>query len=343
MKFFKNLNKIRENSIFNGIRKIGFFTLRKKMIFAISVVVLGSVLTAFGTAKLFELWLPYVSINIPFSVQLIIFSLIVAVISAHFISKLFFDPIKDLREGMQKIADGDFNTRVETKTSSAEIKELVAGFNMMAQELESTEILQTDFVSNVSHEFKTPINAIEGYTTLLQSAEGITDVENEYIEKILFNTRRLSSLVSNILLLSKIDNLSIQTHKERFQLDEQIRESIVALESAWEPKNIEFDVDLDDVVFYGNESLMRHVWDNLIGNAIKFSPENGEIKIRLREDKGNIIFTVADRGPGISENSEKHIFDKFYQEDTSHKEEGNGLGLPLVKRILTIANGKIQA
>ena len=128
---------------------------------------------------------------------------------------------------MRKVSQGDFSVKISTKSASPEIKELISGFNMMTDELESTEILQTDFVSNVSHEFKTPINAIEGYATLLQSTENIDDTENEYIEKILFNTRRLSSLVSNILLLSKIENQSIQTHREKFSLDEQIRETIV--------------------------------------------------------------------------------------------------------------------
>lgn len=343
MKLSKNTKSYREKDTFDSLRKrkVGFFNLRTRMIFAIAGVVLGSILIAFGITKLFEIWIPF-SINVPLLIQLNIFSLIVAIIAAHFISKLFFGPIKELREGMQKVADGDFGIRLETKSSSVEIQELVAGFNMMAQELGTTEMLQTDFVSNVSHEFKTPINAIEGYTTLLQSTDNIDEVENEYIEKILFNTKRLSKLVSNILLLSKIENLSIQTHKDRYGLDEQIRESILALETAWTVKNIDFDVDLDDLEYYGNEAMMYHVWDNLIGNAIKFSPENGEIKITLKKKKNTIIFTVEDYGPGLSEDAKKHIFDKFYQEDTSHKEEGNGLGLALVKRILSSVGGEIS-
>ena len=345
MKLTKNTKSNREKENFDSLRKrkVGFFTLRTRMIFAIAGVVLGSILIVFGITKLFELWIPIFATSVPLLIQLNIFSLIVAVIAAHFISKLFFGPIKELREGMQKVADGDFSTRVETKSSSIEIQELVAGFNMMAQKLGSTEILQTDFVSNVSHEFKTPINAIEGYTMLLQSTENIDEVENEYIEKILFNTKRLSTLVSNILLLSKIENQSIQTHKERYGLDEQIRESILALETAWSAKNIDFDVDLDDLEYFGNEAMMHHVWDNLIGNAVKFSPENSEIKITLKKKKNAIIFTVEDRGPGLSDDAMKHIFDKFYQEDTSHNEEGNGLGLALVKRILSIEGGEITA
>jgi len=276
-------------------------------------------------------------------IQLNIFSLVIALIATHFLSKMFFNPVKELQLGMEKIADGKFDTRLETTSSSKEIQEVFAGFNMMAHELESTEILQTDFVSNVSHEFKTPINAIEGYTTLLQSTDNIDEVENEYIEKILFNTRRLSSLVSNILLLSKLENQTIMAKKETYGLDEQVREAIVALEQAWEQKNIDFDVDLEDLEYFGSENAVYHVWTNLIGNAIKFSPQDGKIKIRLYKKESKIIFVIEDEGPGLSEEAQKHIFDKFYQADTSHKEEGNGLGLALVKRILTIENGEIIA
>ena len=213
----------------------------------------------------------------------------------------------------------------------------------MAKELESTEIVQSDFVSNVSHEFKTPINAIEGYTTLLQGCEGLTPEEQEYVEKILFNTKRLSTLVGNILLLSKLENQSIVTNKTNFRLDEQIRQSIVMLEPAWEAKSIEFDAELESIEYTGNESLLYHVWDNIISNAIKFSPENSEIKIRLSKSASNIVFTVEDEGPGISDTTKKHLFDKFYQEDTSHKSEGNGLGLALTSRILAICQGSIDA
>ena len=334
---------MKERDIFQKYRKQKVkFSLRTRMIIAVGVIVLASILISFGIAKLLEWLLPF-STSIPLLIQLNIFSLVIALIATHFLSKMFFDPIKELREGMQKIADGNFDTRLETKSTSDEIQEVFAGFNMMAQELGSTEILQTDFVSNVSHEFKTPINAIEGYTMLLQSTENIDETENEYIEKILFNTRRLSSLVSNILLLSKLENQSIQTHREKYALDEQIREDILALESLWEPKNIEFDVDLDAVRYYGNKNVLHHVWSNLLSNAIKFSPNGGTIKMRLFKEKEKIVFYVEDSGPGLSEEAKKHLFDKFYQADTSHKEEGNGLGLALVKNIVSLCDGEISA
>lgn len=332
---------MKEYRRFSKAKKIRF-SLRTRLTIIVGIVVLGSILISFGIASFLEWVIPF-SASIPLLLQLNIFSLIVATVSTHFLSKLFFDPIKELREGMQEIANGNYDIRLTTKSSSAEIQEVFSGFNMMAQELASTEILQTDFVSNVSHEFKTPINAIEGYTTLLQSTENIDEAENEYIEKILFNTRRLSSLVSNILLLSKIENQSIQTHQVWFGMDEQVREAIVALESAWAPKDIEFDVDLDDVSYFGNNHMLHHVWGNLIGNAVKFSHQGGKIKIRLRKKDATIIFSVEDDGPGLSEETQKHLFDKFYQGDSSHKQEGNGLGLALVKRILTIVGGEIIA
>lgn len=318
------------------------FSLRTRLTGLVGIVVLFSILISFGISKLLELLLPF-SASIPLLIQLNIFSLVIAMVAAHFLSKIFFDPIKDLRYGMQKVADGDFSTRLETKSSSTEIQEVIAGFNMMAQELSSTEILQTDFVSNVSHEFKTPINAIEGYSTLLQGCDNLDEDQRVYVEKILFNTKRLSTLVSNILLLSKIENQSIQTHQAWYGLDEQVRESILALETAWAPKDIEFDVDLDDIEYYGNESMVHHVWDNLISNAVKFSPQSGVIKIRLQKKPDRFVFIIEDEGPGLTVEAQKHLFDKFYQADTSHKQEGNGLGLALVKRILSIENGEIMA
>lgn len=334
---------MKERERFQKIRKQKIkFSLNTRLTALVGAVVLVSILCAFGLSKLFE-WLFPFSASIPLLIQLNIFSLMIAIISTHFLSKMFFDPIKELRTAMQEVADGKFDTRLETQSSSAEIQELFAGFNMMAQELGSTEILQTDFVSNVSHEFKTPINAIEGYTMLLQSTENIDDVENEYIEKILFNTQRLSSLVSNMLLISKIENQSIQTNRERYGLDEQIREAILALEYAWEPKDIEFDIELDSVTYCGNKNMMHHVWSNLLGNAVKFSPQGGVIKMCLRESEGNVTFFIEDQGPGLTAEAQKHLFDKFYQADTSHKEEGNGLGLALVKNILTLCGGEISA
>ena len=264
------------------------------------------------------------------------------VVNIYF-GKRFFEPIMTLSRAMKQVAEGDFSVRLDCQKEWMEIQELYENFNIMAKELGATEILQTDFVTNVSHEFKTPINAIEGYATLLQDQESqMGDGQEIYVEKILFNTKRLSKLVGNILLLSKVDNQAVQTRKNRFRLDEQIRQSIVLLEQAWSEKNLELDVDLEDVEYWGNESLLHHVWDNLIGNAIKFSPENETIHIKMRAAEKEICFEIENAGEGITEEDQKHLFDKFYQGDSSHKQEGNGLGLALVNKILGLHEGAIS-
>lgn len=323
-------------------RKKEPLTLRVRMVLWVQVELLACVGLAFLIDNIAHTLNP--NWNIPLLLELVIVSVVVGGVMTAVISRAFFNPVKNLRQAMDKVANGDFTIQLDTdKSSSGEIKELYAGFNLMTNELKATEILQTDFISNVSHEFKTPINAIEGYSTLLQGCENLDDDQKEYVEKILFNTGRLSSLVSNILLLSKIENQSIQAKREVFSLDEQIRETIVALETAWAPKNIELDVDLDSVKYNGNEIMMRHIWSNLIGNAIKFTPENSTVSIRLQNQKDKFIFSVTDQGEGLSDEAKKHLFDKFYQADTSHKSEGNGLGLALVKQILDIDGGDITA
>lgn len=260
-----------------------------------------------------------------------------------FLGKWLFKPISQLSSAMHEVANGNFQVRLDEAQQFQEIGRIFANFNQMVSDLKSTEILQTDFVSNVSHEFKTPINAIEGYATLLQSDSVTSSPENaEYVERILFNTHRLSKLVSNILLLSKVDNQTIETQKTAFRLDEQIRQSIVMLESEWEKKDLYFDVDLEKITFVGNETLLIHVWDNLIANAVKFTPPCSTVRICLKRSENEIVCAVDDEGPGIAQADLKHIFDKFYQSDGSHKAEGNGLGLALVKQILTISGGKID-
>ncbi|MBQ4067219.1 MAG: HAMP domain-containing histidine kinase [Clostridia bacterium] len=334
----------KSRELFQNLRKtkVGWFNLKTRLTMLIVAEALVFILIAFGLSHLITMLFPSFD-SIPLFVQIAVLTLIALGVATRLFSRLFFDPIKQLREAMQRVADGDFSVRLDTERCSREIKEVNAGFNLMMEELSATEILQTDFVSNVSHEFKTPINAIEGYTTLLQDCANLSDEEQVYVEKILFNTKRLSTLVGNILLLSKIENQSIQTNRTRFRLDEQIRQSIVILEPCWSSKGIEPDAELENIEFTGNEALLHHVWDNIINNAIKFSPDNSCITVKLFREGSYIVFSVADSGPGLTEKAKKHIFDKFYQEDTSHKAEGNGLGLALVHRIITICDGAISA
>ena len=257
--------------------------------------------------------------------------------------KIFISPLTRLTEAMNKVAAGDFSISLDCDSRQTDLAEVYDSFNTMVSELSQIDTLQTDFISNVSHEFKTPINAIEGYASLLQDSALTAEEQRTYVDKIMFNTKRLSDLVGNVLLLSKISNQVIQASPVSYRLDEQIRQSILALESKWSPKNIDFDVELEEIEYYGAENTMGHVWINLIDNAIKFSLQDGEIKIRLYRLANEVIFTVHNDGIIIPENSTSRIFSKFYQCDTSRKSEGNGLGLALVKMILDSAGGKVSA
>lgn len=282
--------------------------------------------------------------EVPDVVWLVIIGLILGISTTLFLVRFLSAPITTLNKAMKEVSSGNFEVSLDTKKGFSELREMSESFNMMTKELRATEIVQTDFVSNVSHEFKTPINAIEGYATLLQDSAFSKDPESlEYVEKILHNTKRLSSLVGNILLLSKLDNQGIPDKKARYRLDEQIRQSIVLLEPRWLEKECELDVDLESIDYEGNEALMCHVWDNLISNAIKFGPRGGVLRIRLFSCEDTVVFSVEDEGEGIPPESAEHIFNKFYQSDTSHKSDGNGLGLALVKRIVETEGGRVYA
>lgn len=311
-----------------------FFSIIILLVFAgssIAAAILSELLTRF-----FRL-----PIQLPASFYSVVISVILAGIMTTFLSKRIFEPTTRLGQAMSRVARGDFTATLESGSKLAEIQDLYKNFNLMVRELAATETLQSDFVSNVSHEFKTPINAIEGYATLLDGDDTLSQEQAEYAGKILFNTKRLSDLVGNILLLSKIDNQAILAKKESFRLDEQIRQAIVALESKWTEKDLEFDIELDEVNYTGSESLLFHVWQNLIDNAIKFDPPGGMLMLRLRASEQNLLVSVQDSGPGISEAGIKRVFDKFYQADSSHKDEGNGLGLALVKQIVSLHQGYI--
>ena len=283
-----------------------------------------------------------VTLSIPSVIWVLVASSAVAGIIALLLNHRILRPIRNLGSAMNRVAGGDFKLRIDSTSRSGDIQQLYRDFNVMVSELEKTEVLQSDFVSNVSHEFKTPINAIEGYTMLLQGTGEGTPEQREYVEKILHNTRRLSSLIGDILLLSKVENQTIAREETEFRLDEQVRQSILSLEPQWSEKETDFDVELEEISYRGDERLLLHVWNNLIGNAVKFNPPNAAVRLRLSRSDGGVIFTVEDEGPGIPPEAQKHIFDKFYQGDSSHREEGNGLGLALVKRILNVCGGEIQ-
>lgn len=309
-----------------------------------SAALVGSLLST--ALAMFIVWLLNrrfgVWLGMPYTIRVLLISILSGAAIAVGLSKIFVSPMMKLGDAMRKVAGGDFTVRLDCTSRIRDVREVYGSFNTMVKELGNTETLQTDFVSNVSHEFKTPINAIEGYASLLQDSQLTDEQKNAYIDKIIFNTRRLSDLVGNILLLSKVNNQTISLKASTFRLDEQVRQSILALESKWEKKEIEFDIDLDEIEYTGYENLLSHVWLNLIDNAVKFSPQNGQIRIRLKQLAGSVTFSIWDNGLPIPEADIDRIFNKFYQGDNSHAAEGNGLGLALVRKIVAAEQGTIN-
>ena len=280
--------------------------------------------------------------SLPTFFLMLAFGIVIGIILSFLIGFFLIKPINKLQSAMNEVAEGDLSITIEEKSLFDEIENINHSFNIMIKELRSNQMVQKDFISNVAHEFKTPLSTIEGYLTLLQDESLSVEERNEYARIILETTASMSELVGNILLLSKTSNQGIVVDKSNFSLDEQIRKVVVLLEPKWSAKNIDFDVDLEEINILSNENLMFNVWRNLIENAIKFTKDQTKITLSLKTENNKIVFKVMDQGDGIDEDDKKYIFNKFYQADTSHRQEGNGLGLALVKDILTLFDGDIS-
>jgi Signal transduction histidine kinase len=268
-------------------------------------------------------------------------SLLVGIVLSTFMVKNILGPLEALNNALKEVTKGNFDVHLPIRGRLKEVRNMSENFNIMVRELSMNESLKSDFISNVSHEIKTPIAAIEGYAMLLQGENQSDDEKNEYIDKILYNTKRVSALTGNILMISKLENQTIMTEQKLFSLDEQIRQSILLLEQRWTEKEIDLNIDLDSVEYYGSEDLLVHVWVNIIENAIKYSEVGGEIAITLISEDGAPKMTVSDKGAGMNSEVQNRVFEKFYQGDKSRHAEGNGLGLTLVKRILDLSKGEI--
>ena len=269
-------------------------------------------------------------------------SLLLGVTIAMFVGKLIIVPIQNISNAFDELSKGNFSVKVSENERIAEIREISQRFNAMTFDLSHIETLRSDFVVNVSHEFKTPIAAIEGYTTLLQNPALSAERHEHYVAKILDNSRKLSTLSSNILMLSKLENRQTIPQYSEFRLDEQIRKAILRLENKWTEKQLDFDIDLPLQMYCGCEQLLEQVWSNILDNAIMHSPVGGTIHVSLSRRENALSVRIADHGSGMSEETIKHIFEKFYQGDSSRKSEGNGLGLALVKRILDLCGGAVE-
>lgn len=254
-------------------------------------------------------------------------------------------PLHMLAEATEQVSNGDFSVYVPTIHTADRLDYLdvmILDFNRMVEELGSVETLKTDFVSNVSHEMKTPISVIKNYAELLQTGKGTEEERQEYARNIEEAAVRLSDLISNILRLNKLENQRIDPEIESYDLGGQLEECILHYEELWDEKDLELEVDMEEkAVVQADRSLMEMVWNNLLSNAIKFTEPGGSVSIRQTTSADHVEVAVTDTGCGMSRENVRHIFDKFYQGDTSHSKEGNGLGLALVQRILTLMNGEI--
>ena len=253
-------------------------------------------------------------------------------------------PLKEILKATEKIASGDFSVRLEPKHpyGSYDEYDLIKEYlNIMASDLSKSEILKSDFISNVSHEIKTPVAVIKNYSVLLEK-ESDPEKRAQYRRELVRASNRLSNLVGNILKLNKLENQELIVEKKAFRLDGALEEAIVAFESQIEKKELELECDLEEISIVSSESHLEIVWNNLISNAIKFTEKGGKVGVSCKWVDGMATVEISDTGCGIDAETGKHIFDKFYQGDTSHSGEGNGLGLALVKKVIDTLGGEIS-
>lgn len=302
----------------------------------IIIIITFLILRYFGIMDLNSFREPWIPISIMALACVVLGTIIAAVFS-----RVPLKPLRQICNAADQLAEGDFNARIELK-GPVELQRLNTSFNHMAKELGSLELLRTDFVDNFSHEFKTPIVSIRGFAKMLKYEDLTKEEQEEYLDIIIGESERLTELATNVLNLSRIENQQIIGDKLTYNVSEQIRRVIALLEKKWILKGIEFSMECDEVYYHGNEELLKQVWINLIDNGIKFSPPGGQMNIAIREERLQMVVSITDQGCGMSDKMAVHVFDKFYQGDTSHSTKGNGLGLAIAKKIVQLHEGRIR-
>lgn len=278
---------------------------------------------------------------VPFLI-IVISSVILGTITSAIVSRRLLKPLNDLITATKEVAKGNYQVEVPMQHSiHSELDTLIESFNHMTQELAGVELMHRNFINDFSHEFKTPIVSIQGFAKQLENPDIDEQTKREYTAIIRKETNRLTHLSSNILYLTRLENQHIVTNRTWYALDEQLRSCIVLLQEKWEDKHIELHLSLDEIKYYGNEEMMAQVWVNMLDNAIKYTPQDGDISVSCYRYGKALKVKIQDSGPGMSDKVIHHIFDKFYQGDSAHKSEGNGLGLAITKRILELHNGEI--
>jgi len=276
----------------------------------------------------------------------VLFSAAVSLILGAGASFLFIriplKPLSRVIEGMRRLAAGHYEERLEPDRSTEQLLQLSETFNTLAEELQNTEMLRSDFINNFSHEFKTPIVSIAGFARILEHGGLTEEEEKEYLHIILVESARLSHMATNVLYMTKVENQSILTEVTEFNLSEQLRRCILLLEKKWEAKSLEIIADFQEHSLCANENLLKEVWINLLDNAIKFSPHHGDLTVKVVPERERIAVSIANQGPALLPEEERRMFDKFYQGDTSRASEGMGIGLSVVKKVVALHKGDIQ-
>ncbi len=337
------LNKIRH----------GFFTFNLTFLlvlnlFAIIVAVLAltAVLCWLGACMG---WLDWTRMLNPSAVMILIYiiSIIIGISVVVTIQKVILQPVQGMVAAMQRLEQGDFSVRMSCTgwMRPLELREYTQAFNAAAEELESTELLRKDFINNFSHEFKTPITSMGGFADLLLEDPDMPPEERqEYLSIIGSESRRLAALANNVLALSRVESQTILTDAAPFDLTEQLRQIVLMMEQKWKKSGVKICLEEnpgEDILCTGNESLLKEVWVNLLDNACKFSAQGSTVELRLGEESRNLLVEVTDQGIGMDDKTRRRMFDQFYQGDTSHKTEGNGLGLAMVKKIVALHEGTV--
>lgn len=274
------------------------------------------------------------------TILLLVATLIMGTILVSFAIRSYLKPLHAMHDAMEKVSKGDLTARVSSSASTVEMEQLMTHFNSMVTELGKIESLKNDFITTVSHEFKTPLSAIQGYSGLLSDPSLSEEERSSCIANIQVATERLASLTANVLSLNKLENTQ-KVQLSRVPLGESLRLAILQLQPKWQAKEMELDIDVIDIDIETDSRLIDTVWSNLLDNAIKYSNHGGVLHISLAKRDAYVVAAIRDEGIGISEEDSKHIFDKFFQADASRASQGNGLGLSLVKRIVDLLEGSI--
>lgn len=306
------------------------------------VIVLFSTVAVGGVMFLLESLGVIRRLSVYSMLALLVVAIVATSFMAYFVGRRILAPMVKLSKASKEVTRGNYDVTIEDSSKLEEVQTTFRNFNAMVRQLGSVSTLSNDFVANISHEFKTPLTAIEGYAMLLQDSSLPPEEQQEYADRILQSTRRLTTLVGNVLTLSKIENQHLIPQAAVYRLDEQIRQAVVLLEPEWSRKDLVFNASLEEISINASEGLLLHVWTNLIGNAVKFSPPGAEIELHLVKRQDSAAFSIRDHGCGMDEEVKSHIFEKFYQGDATRQSDGNGLGLAMVKKIIDLSGGTVE-